>query len=187
MTLYGRPEVTKDLIAALLGSSEPLRFDCDAARIEGLEADEPIVRYLHDGKEHELHADLSTVCFVGRLVASLRRTSAGRMMIALRSNERTAMAGSNVARTKLLAFGPSAFIADLAGSLYGYSAQNVPPAAFSAFDAVTLLAVVYIAGVGRIFGARPSWDRAVSQRPVCHVPQLQLASASTSRWWQVCC
>jgi hypothetical protein len=47
----------------------------------------------------------------------------------------------------------SAFIAGLAGCLYAYSAQNVSPAAFSAFNSVTLLAIVYIASVGRISGA----------------------------------
>jgi ABC-type branched-subunit amino acid transport system permease subunit len=97
---------------------------------------------------------LLIICLVGLLVARLRRAPAGRMMIAVRSNERAAAAaGINVARTKLLAFALSAFIAGLAGCLYAYSAQNVSPAAFSAFNSVTLLAVVYIASVGRISGA----------------------------------
>lgn len=97
---------------------------------------------------------LLIICMVGLLVARLRRAPAGRMMIAVRSNERAAAAaGINVARTKLLAFALSAFIAGLAGCLYAYSAQNVSPAAFSAFNSVTLLAIVYIASVGRISGA----------------------------------
>jgi hypothetical protein len=76
------------------------------------------------------------------------------MMIAVRSNERAAAAaGINVARTKLLAFALSSFIAGLAGCLYAYSAQNASPAAFTAFNSVTLLAIVYVASVGRISGA----------------------------------
>jgi ABC-type branched-subunit amino acid transport system permease subunit len=97
---------------------------------------------------------LLIICLVGLLVARLRRSPAGRMMIAVRSNERAAAAaGIDVARTKLLAFGLSAFIAGLAGCLYAYSAQNVSPASFSAFNSVTLLAIVYVASVGRISGA----------------------------------
>jgi ABC-type branched-subunit amino acid transport system permease subunit len=97
---------------------------------------------------------LLIICLVGLLVARLRRAPAGRMMIAVRSNERAAAAaGIDVARTKLFAFALSAFIAGLAGCLYAYSAQNVSPAAFSAFNSVTLLAIVYVASVGRISGA----------------------------------
>ncbi len=59
---------------------------------------------------------LVVVCLVGLLVARLRNAPAGRMFIAVRSNERAASAvGINVARTKLLAFGLSAFIAGLGG------------------------------------------------------------------------
>src|SRR5579875_859153 len=97
---------------------------------------------------------LLIICLVGLLVARLRRSPAGRMMIAVRSNERAAAAaGINVARTKLLAFGLSAFIAGLAGCLYAYSVQTVSPPAFSALNSVTLLAIVYVASVGRISGA----------------------------------
>jgi ABC-type branched-subunit amino acid transport system permease subunit len=97
---------------------------------------------------------LLIVCLVGLLVARLRRAPAGRMMIAVRSNERAAAAaGINVARTKLLAFGLSSFIAGLGGCLLAYSSQIVSPAAFASLNSVTLLAIVYVAGVGRIAGA----------------------------------
>jgi ABC-type branched-subunit amino acid transport system permease subunit len=97
---------------------------------------------------------LVVVCLVGLLVARLRRAPAGRMMIAVRSNERAAAAaGINVARTKLLAFGLSSFIAGLGGCLLAYSSQDVSPAAFASLNSVTLLAIVYVAGVGRIAGA----------------------------------
>jgi ABC-type branched-subunit amino acid transport system permease subunit len=75
------------------------------------------------------------------------------MFIAVRSNERAASAvGIDVARTKLLAFGLSAFIAGLGGALYAYS-ETVTAPSFAVFTSLSLLAVTYVAGVGRIAGA----------------------------------
>jgi ABC-type branched-subunit amino acid transport system permease subunit len=97
---------------------------------------------------------LAVVCLVGLLVARLRNAPAGRMFIAVRSNERAASAvGIDVARTKLLAFGLSAFIAGIGGGLYAYSQQTVTAPSFAVFTSLGLLAVTYVAGVGRISGA----------------------------------
>ncbi len=97
---------------------------------------------------------LLVVCLVGLLVARLRNAPAGRMFIAVRSNERAASAvGINVARTKLLAFGLSAFIAGLGGGLFAYQQQTISPPSFAVFPSLSLLAVTYVAGVGRIAGA----------------------------------
>jgi ABC-type branched-subunit amino acid transport system permease subunit len=97
---------------------------------------------------------LIVVCLVGLLVARLRNAPAGRMFIAVRSNERAASAvGIDVARTKLLAFGLSAFIAGLGGGLFAYQQQTISPPSFSTFTSLSLLAVTYVAGVGRISGA----------------------------------
>jgi ABC-type branched-subunit amino acid transport system permease subunit len=97
---------------------------------------------------------LAIACLVGLLVARLRNAPAGRMFIAVRSNERAAAAvGINVARTKLLAFGLSAFIAGLGGGLFAYQQQTISPPSFAVFTSLSLLAVTYVAGVGRIAGA----------------------------------
>src|SRR3954452_19209352 len=97
---------------------------------------------------------LVIVCLVGLLVARLRNARPGRMFIAVRSNERAAAAvGIDVARTKLLAFGLSAFIAGLGGGLFAYSQQTISPPSFAVFTSLSLLAVTYVAGVGRIAGA----------------------------------
>jgi ABC-type branched-subunit amino acid transport system permease subunit len=97
---------------------------------------------------------LVVVCLVGLLVARLRNAPAGRMFIAVRSNERAASAvGIDVARTKLLAFGLSAFIAGLGGGLTAYAQQTVTAPSFAVFTSLSLLAVTYVAGVGRIAGA----------------------------------
>jgi ABC-type branched-subunit amino acid transport system permease subunit len=97
---------------------------------------------------------LAIVCLVGVFVARLRNGAAGRMFIAVRSNERAASAiGIDVARTKLMAFGLSAFIAGLGGGLLAYQQQTVSSPSFATFASLSLLAVTYVAGVGRIAGA----------------------------------
>jgi branched-subunit amino acid ABC-type transport system permease component len=97
---------------------------------------------------------LVIVCLVGLLVARVRRSPAGRMMIAVRSNERAAAAaGIDVARSKLFAFALSAWIAGLGGCLYAYTSTNVSGPTFATFNSVGLLAIVYIGSVGRISGA----------------------------------
>jgi ABC-type branched-subunit amino acid transport system permease subunit len=97
---------------------------------------------------------LAIVCVVGLGVARLRNGAAGRMFIAVRSNERAAAAiGIDVARTKLMAFALSAFIAGLGGGLLAYQQQTVSAPSFATFASLSLLAVTYVAGVGRIAGA----------------------------------
>jgi p-hydroxybenzoate 3-monooxygenase len=62
VTIYGQTEVVKDLVAARVSSGEPLQFDCECVRVEGLEADAPVVRYIHEGREHELHSSFVAGC-----------------------------------------------------------------------------------------------------------------------------
>jgi branched-subunit amino acid ABC-type transport system permease component len=97
---------------------------------------------------------LLVVCALGVLVARLRSSAAGRMFLAVRSNERAAAAaGINVPRAKLMAFAFSSFIAGLGGCLLAYQQGTVSSATFGAFSSLSLLAIVYVAGVGRIAGA----------------------------------
>jgi ABC-type branched-subunit amino acid transport system permease subunit len=72
----------------------------------------------------------------------------------VRSNERAAAAvGVNVARTKLFAFAISAFIAGIGGGLLAYQQVNINPASFTMWTSLTILAITYVGGVGRIGGA----------------------------------
>lgn len=97
---------------------------------------------------------LFVVIAVGVVVARLRNSSTGRMLLAIRSNERAAAAsGINVPRAKLLAFALSSFIAGLGGCLLGYQQGTVSPASFGVFQSLALLAIAYVAGIGRISGA----------------------------------
>jgi ABC-type branched-subunit amino acid transport system permease subunit len=97
---------------------------------------------------------LVIVILLGLLVARLRLSPAGRMLLAIRSNERAAGSiGINVAQGKLMAFGLAAFIAGIGGALTGYLQGELTADSFAAFTSIGLLAIVFVAGVGRIAGA----------------------------------
>jgi ABC-type branched-subunit amino acid transport system permease subunit len=97
---------------------------------------------------------LVITCLLGLFVARLRNAPAGRMFIAVRSNERAAASiGVDVARTKLFAFAISAFIAGIGGGLLAYQQININPASFTVWTSLTILAITYVGGVGRIAGA----------------------------------
>jgi ABC-type branched-subunit amino acid transport system permease subunit len=97
---------------------------------------------------------LVIVILLGLLVARLRLSPAGRMLLAIRSNERAAGSiGINVAQGKLMAFGLAAFIAGIGGALTGYMQGELTADSFAAFTSIGLLAIVFVAGVGRIAGA----------------------------------
>ncbi|HEX3803900.1 MAG TPA: ABC transporter permease [Solirubrobacteraceae bacterium] len=97
---------------------------------------------------------LAIFCLMAFLVARLRNAPAGRMFIAIRSNENAAAAvGVNVAKTKLFAFAISAFIAGIGGGLLAYQQININPASFTSWTSLTILAIAYVGGVGRIGGA----------------------------------
>ncbi len=97
------------------------------------------------------------LCLAGLLLAlaaarGLRRSRAGRVMIAIRENERAAQAyGVNATRTKLAAFALSGFLAAFAGALYVHHQQ-----VFGTFDAersIFVFTMVVIGGLTSIPGA----------------------------------
>jgi p-hydroxybenzoate 3-monooxygenase len=62
VTVYGQTEIVKDLIAARIESGAGLRFECSEVRVDGLEADEPVVHYVHEGVQHQLRCDVVAGC-----------------------------------------------------------------------------------------------------------------------------
>jgi branched-chain amino acid transport system permease protein len=97
---------------------------------------------------------LAVVAAVSLSVMRLRRSRLGRQMLAVRADERAATAsGVNVAATKLIAFGTSAFIAGLAGTLIGYHQGALSDQSFSIFASLALLAAAYLGGIGSVAGA----------------------------------
>jgi len=91
---------------------------------------------------------------IGLAVANLRRSAAGRHMLAVRSNERASSAlGIDVARVKLGMFAVSSFIAGIAGCLIAYRFGSVSDASFGAVASLTALAVAYLGGITSVSGA----------------------------------
>jgi branched-chain amino acid transport system permease protein len=88
------------------------------------------------------------------LVAAVRRGNLGQRMLAVRSNERAAAAAAvDVRNVKLIAFGISAFIAGVAGTLYAYNFGSVSASRFDALTALGLIAFAYAGGITLISGA----------------------------------
>jgi len=62
ITVYGQHEVVKDLIKAILDDGGRIEFEAEAAAIEGIETENPLVRYRRHGAEQALHADFVAGC-----------------------------------------------------------------------------------------------------------------------------
>ena len=82
---------------------------------------------------------------------AFRRNRSGRVLIALRDNERAAAAFAvHPARTRLAAFAISGGIAGLAGVLFAYAQQNVVPGTFEPEASLTIFLAVAIAGISSV-------------------------------------
>jgi len=85
---------------------------------------------------------------------NLRNSRAGRVLVAMRDNERGAQAlGVPRVRTKLAAFASSGFVAAVAGALYAYHQQQLRPDRFPADLSIFLFSMVVIGGLGSTTGA----------------------------------
>ncbi|WP_310962512.1 ABC transporter permease subunit [Nocardioides terrisoli] len=90
---------------------------------------------------------LVSFALAGVLVAALRRSTIGRQLISIRTNERAAASiGISVFRTKLLAFGISSGIAGLGGILLAFNGHYITYS--TGFDALTSINQVGNAVVG---------------------------------------
>ncbi len=97
---------------------------------------------------------LTVAAGLGIYVANLRRTSLGRAMLAVRSNERAAAAaGVSVRGTKIAGITISSLIAGIAGVLYGYNFASVSAARFTAVGALALIGFAYMGGISMVSGA----------------------------------
>jgi p-hydroxybenzoate 3-monooxygenase len=62
VTVYGQTEVTKDLIEAREAADAALLFEATDVAVEDFERRQPIVRYRHGGRLHELRCDFVAGC-----------------------------------------------------------------------------------------------------------------------------
>jgi branched-chain amino acid transport system permease protein len=97
---------------------------------------------------------LIAVLAVAVLVAGrIRHSALGRAMIATMDSEIAAeQSGVDTTRTKLLAFIIGAIYAGLAGCLYASSIRFISPDSFSGIQAVLLMTMLIVGGMGSIAG-----------------------------------
>jgi p-hydroxybenzoate 3-monooxygenase len=62
ITVYGQQEVVKDLIRARLQAGGELLFEVDDVTLHDLEGETPMVRFRHEGSEHELRCAVVAGC-----------------------------------------------------------------------------------------------------------------------------
>lgn len=97
---------------------------------------------------------LVVVIGLGYLVANLRRSTTGRQMLAIRSNERAAAAaGVNVSGTKMLAFATSAFIAGIGGGVMAYQSGSITATPWTYRESLIFFAWAYLGGISSVSGA----------------------------------
>lgn len=99
------------------------------------------------------------LCLLGLAFAvfaalGIRRSRTGRVLIAMRDNERTAQSfGVNLVRTRLATFAISGFLAAFAGVLYACHQHAVSQTAFTPDQSIRLFLMSIIGGLGSIPGA----------------------------------
>jgi p-hydroxybenzoate 3-monooxygenase len=62
ITVYGQQEVVKDLLAARERSDALPRFEVQDVALARLDTDQPLIRFSHEGEQHELRCDFVAGC-----------------------------------------------------------------------------------------------------------------------------
>jgi sulfate-transporting ATPase len=97
---------------------------------------------------------LVVLVLVGIGAANLRRSTAGRRLLAVRANERGAAAlGISVGGAKVAAFALGGAVAGLAGSLTVFRSRTVTFTNFDVFRSIFALVFTVVSGVGYVAGA----------------------------------
>jgi branched-chain amino acid transport system permease protein len=138
--------------------------------------------------ERKLYFIFLVVAVVVAYVAkNIHRSNTGRAMMAVRDHDIAASAlGVNPARTKILAFGISSFIAGMAGALFGMQQQYITVDPFNLNMSVEYIAMIVLGGIGSVYGAVAGALMFVMLRPLAEslgskLPYLsKLSSAQQS-------
>ena len=62
ITVYGQNEVVRDLIDARIDTKRPLYFEAEHVSVGELESSTPVIRFQHDGTDHEVRCDFIAGC-----------------------------------------------------------------------------------------------------------------------------
>jgi branched-chain amino acid transport system permease protein len=132
-----------------------LKWDALTGGDQGIHLHRPVVLGLDVGTPVRMYyVALVALVVVVLLVWSLTQTRLGRAFAAIKDSEIAAAAmGVPVARTKVLAFIVSAFLAGAAGGIYAFLAGFVAPEDFGIDSSLLFFAMVVIGGMGSIPGA----------------------------------
>ncbi|MEM9606548.1 MAG: ABC transporter permease [Actinomycetota bacterium] len=142
--VFKNPEIIGDAASGGARVPNPELFDWDFGLVLGTNSSRPVFGLFL----------VAVAALLGIGVANLRRSGTGRRLLALRTNERAAMAaGIDVSRAKLQAYGISSFIAGIGGCLIAYRFGRVSDASFGTFASLTALAVAYLGGITTVSGA----------------------------------
>ena len=97
---------------------------------------------------------LALVALTAFLLFRLSDSKIGRALVAIREDELAASCmGVPVLRIKLMAFGLSSFIAGIAGACFASKQTIITPDSFDFVLSVLLLSMVFLGGMGNIWGA----------------------------------
>src|ERR1700744_3276610 len=106
------------------------------------------------GQVQHYYLLVASLALAMMVAARIRQSILGRAMIATRDSEIAAeQSGVDTTRTKLIAFMIGAVYAGLAGCLYASSIRFISPDSFSGVQAVLLMTMLIVGGMGSIAGA----------------------------------
>jgi branched-chain amino acid transport system permease protein len=121
----------------------------------GLRAIPPISLFglTPQGQVQHYYLMLAALALATLVAVRIRHSALGRAMIATRDSEIAAeQSGVDTTRTKLFAFMIGAVYAGLAGCLYASSIRFISPDSFSGVQAVLLMTMLIVGGMGSITG-----------------------------------
>jgi branched-chain amino acid transport system permease protein len=115
----------------------------------------PKVLFLDSGDERVFfYLCLGGLAFAYWVAKGLRQSRAGRVLIAMRENERTAQSfGINRMRTRLATFAISGFLASFAGVLLGLQQGAIRANAFASGQSPLIFLIAVIGGLGSVGGS----------------------------------
>jgi branched-chain amino acid transport system permease protein len=113
------------------------------------------------------------------VVQGLRRSRTGRLLIAMRDNERTAQShGINLVRSRLTAFAISGGLAGFAGVLYAFHQATVSAQAFGPEQSVQMFLMAVLGGLGSVYAVLVGAIYLASVTILLHDAWLQLLASS---------
>lgn len=132
----------------------PSYFEPVLPGVQGIVRPRLFGHYSIDGPVAFYYVALVALAAALASASTMRRTRAGRVMMAVRDNAKAAQSyGINLARVRLAAFAISGFWAAVAGALFVYGQGAIDQAAFDPALSIQLMTIVVIGGVSSLSGA----------------------------------